>query len=281
MVLADSHCHLDDQQFAEDRPAILERAKAAGLRYMLSIGTGNGPPDLEAAIRQAEANAGVLATVGVHPNDAPKLGSDTFHHLRDLLSHPKVVALGEIGLDYHWGVPKEEQEPVFVRQLIMAAEAQMPVIIHTRDAWDDTAAVLRSVWAGSGGPCVMHCFTGDRAQAETFLDMGCTLAFGGVVTYPKSVAVREALAITPSDRLLLETDAPYLAPVPHRGKRNEPSYVAHTVRAVAAVRGQTVEQLAADTTANFERIFLRGSAGGSEAPAAFELLSGDRTDATC
>jgi TatD DNase family protein len=254
--LVDSHCHLDDKQFAHDRDAVMERAREAGLKYILGIGTGEGPPDLEAAIRIADAFPFVVATVGVHPNDAPKLDEkNTFNHLQDLLAHPKVVAIGEIGLDYHWGVPKEIQEPVFRRQLEIAADARMPIVIHTRDAWEDTLIVLREQWAPTKLPCVMHCFTGDAQQAEECLELDFYLAFGGVTTFPKASPIREAARITPSNRLLLETDAPYLAPVPHRGKRNEPAFVTHTAAAIAVVRDESHESLAEQTTANFEKIF--------------------------
>lgn len=255
MQLVDSHCHLDDAQFDADREAVIERARAAGLKYMLAIGTGSGPPDLEAAIRVAETYAFVFATVGVHPNDAPKIDTDTIETLQALLQHPKVVGLGEIGLDYHWGVPKEEQVPVFLRQLEIAATAKAPIIIHTRDAWTDTLELLRQHWAPTGLPCVMHCFTGNSEQARQCIDLGFYLAFGGVPTFPKAADIREAARITPADRLLLETDSPYLAPVPHRGKRNEPAFVAYTARVIADQRGVSVEELAAQTTLNFERLF--------------------------
>lgn len=225
---------------------------------MLAIGTGDGPPDLLSAVRLADLHPFVLASVGVHPNDTPKVEPDqTFKDLESALSHPNVVAIGEIGLDYHWGVPKEAQTPVFIRQLEIAAAARMPVIIHTRDAWEDTIDVLRTHWAVTGLPCVMHCFTGDREQARVCIELGFYLAFGGVTTFPKAAAIREAAAIVPSDRLLLETDSPYLAPVPYRGKRNEPSYLLHTARTVAEVLSISVEELAAQTTANFERTFVR------------------------
>jgi len=253
--LADSHCHLDDQQFDPDREQIFERARAAGVEYILTIGTGNGPPDLEAAIRIAEQHAGVYATVGVHPNDAPKASDNTFVRLKDLLQHERVRALGEIGLDYHWGVPKDAQVPVFTRQLAMAAEAKVPVVIHTRDAWADTLEILRREWAPTGLPCVMHCFTGDPEQARECLELGFYLAFGGVTTFPKAISVRDAARITPLEKLLVETDAPYLAPVPHRGKRNEPAFVAHTARVIAELRGMAPDQFAAATTQNFERLF--------------------------
>ncbi len=251
----DSHCHLDDKQFAADREAVIERAREAGLKYILGIGTGDGPPDLGAAVRIADVVPFVFATAGVHPNDAPKLDENTFNHLKDLLQHPKVVAIGEIGLDYHWGVPKEMQEPLFRRQLEMAADAGMPIVIHTRDAWDDTLVILREQWAPMKLPCVMHCFTGDARQAEECLELGFHLAFGGVATFPKSDSIREAARITPSNRLLLETDAPYLAPLPHRGKRNEPGFVTNTAKVIAALRGESLEQLARATTANFEEVF--------------------------
>ncbi len=255
MDLVDSHCHLDDEQFKDDREAVIERARETGLKYMLSIGTGDGPPDLEAAVRLADKYPFVFATAGIHPNDAPKAEAKTFDDLERLLNHPRVVGLGEIGLDYHWGVPKETQMPVFIRQLELAAKSKLPVIIHTRDAWADTMEVLRTHWASTGLPCVMHCFTGNETQARECLDAGFYLAFGGVTTFPKASAIREAARIVPPERLLLETDSPYLAPVPHRGKRNEPAFIAHTAQVIADVRGVTVEELAAQTTANFERIF--------------------------
>lgn len=255
MRLVDSHCHLDDEQFDADREAVMERARAVGVEYLLAIGTGNGPPDLEAALRLALRYPFVYATAGVHPNDAEKVNLNTFENLRALLRHPKIKAVGEIGLDYHWGVPRDTQIPVFRTQLHLAAEASMPVVIHTRDAWLDTIKILREAWSRDGLPCIMHCFTGDPAQARECLDLGCHLAFGGVATFPKSSAIREAARIVPPDRLLLETDCPYLAPAPHRGKRNEPSFLTYTAQVLARARGLEVEELAEQTTANFERLF--------------------------
>lgn len=255
MDLVDSHCHLDDRQFNDDRDAVIERARNAGVKYMLSIGTGDGPPDLRAAVRLADLYPFIFATAGIHPNDAPKADTKSFEDLERLLTHPKVIALGEIGLDYHWGVSKEEQTPVFIRQLELAAANGLPVIIHTRDAWHDTMELLRTHWVHTGLTCIMHCFTGDEEQARECLEAGFFLAFGGVTTFPKASEVREAARISSTDRLLLETDSPYLAPVPRRGKRNEPAFLAYTARVVADVRGVEVEALAAQTTANFERIF--------------------------
>jgi len=253
--LVDSHCHLDDAQFNADRAATIQRAREAGLKYILSIGTGDGPPDLSAAVRQAEEYDFVYATVGVHPNDASKITGNTFQDLERLLTHPKVKAVGEIGLDYHWGVPKDSQFPVFIQQLEIAAAARMPVVIHTRDAWADTLEILRKHWAPKGLPGIMHCFASGPARAFECLDMGFYLAFGGVSTFPRALEAREAARMAPSDKLLLETDAPYLAPIPFRGKRNEPAYVVHTARALAEARGEDPEELAAITTANFARLF--------------------------
>jgi TatD DNase family protein len=251
----DSHCHLDDKQFDLDRNEVIDRTREAGLKYALSIGTGDGPPDLECGIRVADLYPFIYATVGVHPNDAEKSDAGVIDKLRELVGHPKVKAVGEIGLDYHWGVPKELQLPLFRAQLELAADTRMPVVIHTRDAWADTLDVLRTRWAPTGLPCVMHCFTGNPEQARECLELGFLLSFGGVSTFPKAAEVREAARITPSDRLLIETDSPYLAPVPHRGKRNEPAFVVHTAKVIAEVRGMPVSELAAVTTANFERTF--------------------------
>lgn len=255
MELVDSHCHLDDKQFDQDRQAVIDRARETGLKFMLAIGTGDGPPDLESAIRLAEAHPFVFATAGVHPNDSNKISRETFQDLERLLHLPKVKAVGEIGLDYHWGVPKEVQLPVFIQQLEIAASARVPVVIHTRNAWIDTLDTLRRYWVPHNLPCIMHCFTGSVDQARECLDLNFYLAFGGVTTFPKSAEIREAAAAMPEDRLLLETDSPYLAPVPHRGKRNEPSFVLHIAEVLAATRGVPVEELAFQTTANFEHIF--------------------------
>lgn len=255
MTLADSHCHLDDRQFNPDREAVIERARAAGVELMLAIGTGEGPPDLEAGIRLAEAYQGIYATVGVHPHDARKATPEVWARMRELLRHPRVVAVGEIGLDYHYdNSPREAQRAAFLEQMKIAAEARKPVVIHTREAWGETVALLREHWAPSGLGGIMHCFPGGPEEAEPVLSMGFLLAFGGVLTFPKAHRVREAAKLAPRDRLLVETDAPYLAPVPHRGKRNEPAFVRETLRKLAEIRGESEEDLAAATTDNFRRL---------------------------
>ncbi len=257
MTLADSHCHLDDPQFDADREAVFERAAAAGVTRLLAVGTGGGPPDLEAGIRLAEGHDCVLATVGVHPHDARKAVPETWRRMRNLLSHPKVVALGEIGLDYHYdNSPREQQRAAFVEQLHIAAEVRKPIVIHTREAWEDTWRLLDEHWQTAGLGGIMHCFSGGPAEASRALAMGFHLAFGGVVTFPRAVRVREAAAGTPLDRLLIETDAPYLAPAPWRGKRNEPAFLIETARKLAEIRGESIEVLASATTENFLRLCL-------------------------
>jgi TatD DNase family protein len=253
-MLVDTHCHLDDARFDADRDAVLERARAAGVDCMMAIGTGHGPPDLEAAIRLADRYACVYATAGVHPHDAAKATDDTIPRLEDLLGHPKVLALGEIGLDYHYNnSPSERQREVFAAQLQLAARAGVPVVIHTREAWEDTFAIIERHWNPRAGG-IMHCFSGGPGEAERCIALGFHLSFAGIVTYPKAADVREAARLTPLDRLLVETDAPYLAPVPHRGKRNEPAFVAQTARQIAELRAEPFERVAAQTSINWRRL---------------------------
>jgi TatD DNase family protein len=255
--LVDTHCHLDDEKFDPDREQVIERALAAGVELMMAIGTGG---ELDVAIRQAERYPFIYATVGVHPHDAASATPETFARLRDLAGHPKVLAIGEIGLDYHYDFsPRDVQRSVFDRQLELAVAIRKPIVIHTREAWEDTLDAIGT----SLGTClphggIMHCFTGDAAQARQALTLGFHLSFGGVLTFPKAESLREAARITPEDRLLVETDCPYLAPVPHRGKRNEPAFVLDTARRLAQVRGATLEAVAASTTRNFRDLCLRG-----------------------
>jgi TatD DNase family protein len=252
MTLVDSHCHLDDPQFEPDRQAVIDRALAAGVTSMLAIGSGDGPPDLEAAVRLADTYDCLWATVGVHPHDARKAVPETWRRLEQLLAHPKVVAVGEIGLDYHYdNSPRDQQRAAFIEQMSIAAGARKPIVIHTREAWEDTWRLLAEHWAPLGLGGIMHCFSGGAEEAYRALDMGFHLAFGGVVTYPKADRVREAARITPMDRLLIETDAPYLAPVPMRGKRNEPAFIVETARRLADLRGEPLEALATATANNF------------------------------
>jgi TatD DNase family protein len=273
MYLIDTHCHLDGDVFDADRDAVIARARAAGVAEMVAIGTGDGPPDLCAGIRLAEAYEFITATVGVHPHEAAKATDATWVELIALTKHPLVVAVGEIGLDYHYDFsPREVQRAAFVRQLQIAAAANLPITIHTREAWEDTIADLDAHWhptafcaglapgretEGGDRPCgIFHCFSGGAREAEQALERGFLLSYSGIVTFPKSEEIREAVRVTPLDRILVETDAPYLAPVPWRGKRNEPAYVVKTAERVAELKGVTIEELAEATTRNWRR--LRG-----------------------
>ncbi|MCC7341971.1 MAG: TatD family hydrolase [Bryobacterales bacterium] len=255
----ETHCHLDDGQFESERDRIVERALEAGIGMLVSIGTGDGPPDLEAGIRMAETYAPVYASVGVHPHDAAKATTETWAALRDLARHPKVLLLGEMGLDFHYDhSPRDVQRNVFRAQLEIAAELEMPIAIHTREAWRETADCLREVWAGAGSGGIFHCFSGGKAEAEEALAFGFHLGIGGVLTFPRAEALRAAVAATPLNRIVLETDAPYLAPVPFRGKRNEPAYLIHTARKLAEVKGASLETVREATSRNFrEMVFAR------------------------
>jgi TatD DNase family protein len=253
----DSHCHLDSAEFNEDREAVIERAIAAGVEHMMAIGTGDGPPDLEAGLRLAEKHSAFFATVGVHPHDAAKASPDDFKRLADLLAHPKVRGIGEIGLDYHYDFsPREIQKSVFIQQMEIAAQALKPIVIHTREAWDDTLALIEQHWTPHGIGGIMHCFSGGPEEARRALDLGFYLSFGGIVTFPKALAVQEAAKSAPRDRILIETDAPYLAPVPKRGKRNEPALIVHTARKLAELRAESYQELCDAATENFRRLLL-------------------------
>ncbi len=257
-MIVDTHCHLDAKDFDADREAVIARALEAGVSKMVAVGTGEGPPDLEAGVRFAERSDVFYATVGVHPHDAAKVTDDTLKRVRELAGHGRVIAIGEIGLDYHYDLsPRDRQRAVFAEQMAIAAEAGLPVVIHTREAWDDTFELIERHWKPAGRAGVMHCFTGGAAEARRSLELGFYLSFGGIVTFPKALEIQQAAREAPADRILIETDAPYLAPAPLRGKRNEPAFVVHTAAKVAALRGVTAESVAQTTTANFRAAFGR------------------------
>ena len=256
-LLVDSHCHLDGPRFDDDRDAVLGRARQAGVETFLAIGTGDGPPDLACAVRLAERYADVYATAGIHPHDAAKSSLEALLILERLCAHPKVLAVGEIGLDYHYDhSPRNVQERVFVEQMTIAADREIPIVIHTREAWDDTLDLLGSNWASTGLGGVLHCFSGNLEQARAGMEMGFLISFAGILTFRRSEELREIAAAVPLDRILVETDSPYLTPEPHRKiRRNEPCYVVETARRLAEVRGLAYEDLAAQTTRNFRRLF--------------------------
>ena len=254
--MIDSHCHLDSTEFDEDRDQVIERALAAGVEHMVAIGTGNGPPDLEAGIRLADKYPAFFSTVGIHPHDAAKAGPGDYRRIADLLSHPKVLAVGEIGLDYHYDfAPREAQKSAFIEQMSIAASTRKPIVIHTREAWEDTVALLEKYWKPHGIGGIMHCFSGGPEEAKRALDLGFYLSFGGILTFPKAVQVQASAKAAPSDRILLETDSPYLAPVPKRGKRNEPALIVHTAQKLADLRGESLDHISRITTENFHRLF--------------------------
>jgi TatD DNase family protein len=256
-MLIDSHCHLDGPRFDDDRDEVMDRARHAGVGGFLAIGTGDGPPDLEAALRLAERYPDIWATVGVHPHDAAKATAETLPALDRLCERPKVVAVGEIGLDYHYDFsPRDTQKRLFIEQMGVAAGRGKPIVIHTREAWDDTLALLAEHWASTGLGGVLHCFSGGLEQARAGIEMGFLVSFAGTLTFARSEDLRRAAAELPLDRLLVETDSPYLTPEPFRKiRRNEPMYVVETARRLAQVRGVDEAEIAAATTRNFLKLF--------------------------
>jgi len=261
-IFVDSHAHLEMEQFEADRATVLQRAKDAGIETILAIGSGTGPGSLDCAIQLAEQHDFIYATIGIHPHEA-KLASDTdFEEMAQLAKRSKVIAWGEIGLDYFYDhSPRDLQQQVFLKQLQLAQSARLPVIIHCRpsegveNAWDDCLTLLQDHWAQSGLGGILHCFTGTWDHATRALDMGFMISFAGNVTFPKAQQIREAAKQVPLDRLLIETDSPFLAPVPHRGTRNEPSFVREVARQLGELRGRSTEAIGLQTANNFYRFF--------------------------
>jgi TatD DNase family protein len=256
--LVDSHCHLDFPELAADLPAVIARAHAAGVRRMVTICTRlRNEPQVRAI---AEAHPSVFYAAGTHPMSAAEEPLATVEELVTLARHPRMVGIGETGLDYHYTAETKAVQQTSLRIHIQAAqETALPLIIHARDADADMEAILAKGMARKPYACVMHCFSSGPRLAEAALEMGFTLSISGIAAFPKSQDLRDIFAKTPLDRLIVETDSPYLAPPPHRGKRNEPAYVAHTARALAPVFGLTVEAFAAATTANFDRLFTKAA----------------------
>jgi TatD DNase family protein len=256
MDLIDSHAHIDFPQFADDREAMLERARDAGVGTLLAIGTGPGPDKLDAALPFAERYDWIYSSVGIHPHEAKEVTPRHLDELARLAQHPKVIAWGEIGLDYFYDhSPREVQATVFRSQMELAHASKLPIIIHCRDAWDDCLAQLELHWKSTGLGGILHCFTGMLDHARHGLDMGFFISFAGNCTYPKTQSIRDVAKELPLDRILIETDSPFLAPQPFRGKRNEPAYVAEVAKTLAAVRNLAPEEIAAATAANFRRLF--------------------------
>ena len=257
-MFTDSHAHIDGEEFDADRDEVVGRARGAGVRAILNVGTGDPHGgNFERAVAVAEKYEGVYAAAGVHPHDARLYDEAAERRLLEVLrGSVRVVALGEIGLDYHYdNSPREAQREVFAHQLRLARDVGLPVVIHSREADADTAEILSRELAGSGLGGVMHCFGGGRELADAALGLGFMISFAGNVTFKKAEALREVAASVPLERILVETDCPYLAPVPFRGRRNEPAFVVETARLLAGLRGVSHEELGRVTTENFARLF--------------------------
>ena len=256
MTIIDSHCHLDFPDFADDLDGVVERARAAGVERMITIGTKVSKAAGVVAI--AERYDDVFFTVGTHPHEAAGEDAEDFDAMRAFARHPKCVGIGEAGLDYHYdSAPRDVAQRVFRGQIALARELDLPLVIHTRDADADMAAILTDEMGQGRFRALLHCFTASRELAETALDLGLSISFSGVVTFKKSEDLRAIARDVPLDRILVETDAPYLAPTPHRGRRNEPAFVVATAGVVAEARGITPDALADATRANTHAIFRR------------------------
>ena len=254
--LLDSHAHLDDSQFDADRDAVIDRARAAGVKFLLAVSGGGGPDDLASAVPIAEKHDWIYATAGIHPHEAKRAEERHFEELLVAARHTKVIGLGELGLDYHYDhSPREVQKQVLIRQLEIASELKLPIVIHCREAWEDLTAIIESKWKLSALGGILHCFSGTRDDAFRFLDSGFLISFAGPITFKKAGDLRAIAAGLPLDCLLTETDCPYLAPVPYRGKRNEPAFVRETTQALAVLRNMTVEEMGERALQNFTRLF--------------------------
>jgi TatD DNase family protein len=279
MPLTDTHAHLDFySETPTDRDEVLRRAYAAGVETILAIGIGEGPATMHQALEIAKATSGpglptVYASVGIHPQEAAGATGEALNRLASLALDERCIAIGEIGLDYYHFINPDipTQQEAFIAQMRLAAKLEKPILIHCRtselatpqarekfgtaDAWEDLLALIGEHWTPTGLGGVMHCFSGTVEQAERSLAAGFHLSFAGNLTYPKSQAIRDAAVLAPSHRILVETDAPFLAPIPLRGQRNEPALMTHTAAALAGLRGISPEGLAALTTANFKNLF--------------------------
>jgi len=257
-MFVDSHAHIDGPEFDADREAVIQRARNVGVGAILNVGTGNPHSGaLERAIQLAESQPDIFAAVGTHPHDARLFDDQAEERLTRLVQQSsRIIAWGEIGLDFHYdNSPRENQREAFRRQLRLARAAKLPVIIHTREAEEETIEILRAEWAAANLPGVMHCFSGSAKLAEQALELGLFISFSGIVTFKKAQELREIARQVPIEQLLIETDCPYLTPVPFRGKRNEPAYVVEVARCLAEVKGITIDEVARVTTANFSRAF--------------------------
>ncbi len=267
-MFIDSHAHLEGKRYDSDRDQVLARAKANGIDAYLAIGNGDGPDTADCGIKLAEKYRGkaeypeIWASVGIHPHEASLANDSAYARLEQWARHPRVIAWGEIGLDYFYDhSPRDVQKAVFLKQMELARATKLPIIIHCRpsdsseNAWDDCLTLIAEHWAPSALGGVLHCFTGKVEHARRGLDLGFMISFAGNITFPKAQNIREAAQAVPLDRMLIETDSPYLAPIPHRGQRNEPAFVTDVARQIAELRGLSTEEIGWQTTKNFYRFF--------------------------
>ena len=257
-MFVDSHAHIDGTEFDADREEVIQRARDAGVSAILNIGTGDPHCGaLERAVELAEKHPDIYTAIGTHPHDARLFDDEAEKLISKLIKQSsRVIAWGEIGLDFHYdNSPRDVQISVFRRQLHLAREAKLPVIIHTREAEAETIEILKSEWGGHGLPGVMHCFSGSLWLAQQAIALGFHISFSGIVTFKKAEELRTIAKQVPPDLLLIETDCPFLAPVPFRGKRNEPAYVVEVARCLAGIHEMTVEELGRITSGNFATLF--------------------------
>jgi TatD DNase family protein len=267
-VFIDSHAHLEGKRYDADRDEVLARAKQNGIEAYLAIGNGDGPDTADCGIRLAEKYDGkpeyprIWASVGIHPHEASLANEAADSQMLQWARHPRVVAWGEIGLDYFYAhSPREIQKTVFVQQMELAKAANLPIIIHCRpsdnseNAWDDCLSLIAEHWSSTGLSGILHCFTGSIDHARRVLDMGFMISFAGNITFPKAQPIRDAAQMVPLDRMLIETDSPYLAPIPHRGQRNEPAFVKEVARQIGELRRLPAEEIGSRTTQNFYKFF--------------------------
>jgi TatD DNase family protein len=253
--LIDSHCHLDFDAYGEDRPAVLERARTAGIVNMICIGSGRDIASARAAVALAAVEPDIFATVGIHPHDVKAMTEADWSELGELATAPRVVGIGETGLDYYYDhSPRDLQQVAFRRFLKLCHATNQPVVCHIRDAHGDALAILREEGVPARGG-VIHCFTGGPEDARGYLELGLHLSFSGIITFKTAGDIRAAAALAPLERILVETDAPYLAPIPHRGKRNEPAFITKTVEMVATTKAVDYAEVASATTRNAQALF--------------------------
>jgi len=278
-VFIDSHAHLEGKRYDTDREEVLARAKQSGIEGYLAIGNGDGPDTADCGIRLAEKYDGkpeyprIWASVGIHPHEASLANEAADSQMLQWARHLKVIAWGEIGLDYFYdNSPREIQKTVFVRQMELAETAKLPIIIHCRpsdnseNAWDDCLSLIAEHWSSTGLAGILHCFTGCIDHARRALDMGFMISFAGNITFPKAQPIRDAAQMVPFDRILIETDSPYLAPIPHRGQRNEPAFVTQVARQIGELRSLPAEEIGSQTTRNFYKFFGLQLDDGNPAP---------------